>query len=79
MANKEKFQIELYDKDSVLRVTMFAVGQSFDEAIARGRVTSSVEEAIRLKEIRQSLTSDRGIAIYGFDVFVDKDSNHWNA
>lgn len=61
------------------RITLFAVGSSFKDALARGHVRRSKESAEEtLTELMREYP-DKAWGIFGFDVYADETNNHWNA
>ena len=60
------------------RITLFVVGVSFKDALTRGHVRRSEEDATETLEVLMKEYPDRAWGIFGFDVYADEYSNHWN-
>lgn len=60
------------------RIALFAVGESFKDALARGHVRRSKESATEVLTELMREYPDKAWGIYGFDVYADETNNHWN-
>lgn len=76
--NADPEEVEEYEPIS-RGITMFAVGTSFKDAIARGHVRRHKASAEETLMVLMQEHPDKAWGIYGFDVHVDENSNHWNA
>lgn len=62
------------------RITLYAVGENFKDALQRGHIRQSKTDATDvLRMVVRDSPDTVTLGLFGFDVYVDENSNHWNA
>lgn len=62
------------------RITLYAVGENFKDALRRGHIRRSKTSATDvLRMVVRDSPDTVALGIFGFDVYVDETNNHWNA
>lgn len=70
----------LEDEPFSRRITLYAVGENFKDALRRGHIRQSQTSAMDvLRMVVRDSPDTVALGIFGFDVYVDENSNHWNA